>query len=160
MTVLGIHINDIVKRISPMTNCLKSYKYRLTRNTLHRMYTSYILPIFDYCSHIYDNCTKQQATILENLHLDALRTICGAVRGTSHRKLYEETCFVPLTERRKISKLVIFFKMYHNRLPDYLNKLVPPLISEFSDYPLRNLQDLKTIPYRTELYGNSFLPDI
>ena len=90
---------------------------------------------------------------------DALRTICGAVRGTSHSKIYSETSSVPLCERRKIAKLVTFFKMYHNRLPDYLNEIVPPLISESSSYPLRNAQDLQSIPSRTVLYGNSFLPD-
>ena len=153
------HIHDIIKRASPMVNCLRSLKYNLTRNTLNRMYTSFILPIFDYCSHIYDNCTKTQAILLENLHLDALRTICGAVRGTSHAKIYEETSSYSLCERRRVAKLITFFKMYNNRLPDYLNDLVPPFVSQASNYFLRNASNLQTIPCRTALYNNSFLPD-
>lgn len=123
------------------------------------MYISYILPIFDYCSHIYDNCTQSQSTTLEKLHLDALRTICGAVRGTSHSKIYNETSYVPLIERRRVAKLVTFFKMYHNRMPDYLNELVPPFISQISNYSLRNALNLQCIPCRTLNYSKSFLPD-
>jgi len=42
------HIDDIVNKVSPMINCLRSFKYRLSRNTLDTMYKSFILPVFDY----------------------------------------------------------------------------------------------------------------
>ena len=49
------------------------------------MYISFILPIFDYVDVVRDNCTLKLADELEELYLDAIRTITGAVRGTSHQ---------------------------------------------------------------------------
>ena len=136
-----------------MINCLRSFKYRLTRNTLETMYTSFILPNFDYCFHIWDNCKNEQSLLLENLHLDALRTICGAVRGTSHVKIYNETNFQSLKERRHRFKLITFYKMKNSISPVYLTDLIPSPISDNSNYNLRNRSNIQTIKCRTQTYG-------
>jgi len=155
----NIHVNEIAQKISPMINCLRSLKYRLNRKTLEIMYKSFILPIFDYCSHIWDNCSDEQAQILEKLHLDALRTICGGVRGTSHRRIYDETGMQPLKDRRYKQKLTIFYKMKNNLLPEYLCDLIPNCVSTASNYNLRNSSKLQTIKCNTANYARSFLPD-
>ena len=72
------------------------------------MYRSFILPQLDYADVIWDNCSLKLAEELESLHLDAIRTIIGAVRGTSHQKLYSESGFTTLRERRFRHKI-----MYH-----------------------------------------------
>ena len=64
------------------------------------MYRSFILPQLDYADVIWDNCSLKLAEDLESLHLDAVGTIIGAVRGTSHQKLYAESGFTTLRERR------------------------------------------------------------
>ena len=73
------------------------------------MYKSFILPLFDYADIIWDNCTNTQSNMLEN-HLEAIRIITGSVRGTSHQKLYNESGFCTLKERRKRHKLIQFHK--------------------------------------------------
>ena len=50
--------------------------------------------------------------------------------------------------------------MYNHLTPPYLSSLVPPLISNFSRYNLRNANDIQTIDSRTTLYFNSFLPSV
>ena len=81
--------------------------------------------------------------MLENLHLEAIRIILG---GTSHEKLYKESGFCTLKERRKRHKLLMFHKMTNHQCPGYLSNLVPPLVST-------------VIPaLKTELYANSFIP--
>ena len=85
------HIKSIIAKSRILIACLRSYKHRLSRKSLENMYTSFILPHFDYADVVWDNCTKKLAEELENLHLDAIRTIIGAVRGTSHEKLYLES---------------------------------------------------------------------
>jgi hypothetical protein len=92
------HITHVCSKVGPLINCLRSFKYRLNRTYLELLYKAYILPIFDYCDHVWSNCTQEQERNLEKLHLDAIRTICGAVRGTSHEKLYQETGLCPLVE--------------------------------------------------------------
>ena len=58
-----------------------------------------ILPQFDYADIVWDNCSGTLSNMLENLHLEAIRIILGAVRGTSHEKLYKESGFCTLKER-------------------------------------------------------------
>jgi hypothetical protein len=152
------HISSIITKVSPMINCLRSFKYRLHRKTLQNMYNTFILPIFEYSSVVWDNCTKEQATLLENLHLDALRTICGATRGTSHSKLYTETGYKSLQERRHQHKLCLFYKMIHKLAPDYLRHLLPHHIHELTHYNLRNASQIRGIHCNTVLYNRSFLP--
>ena len=57
-----------------------------------------------------DNCTETQSNMLENLHLEAIRIITGGVRGTSPKKLYEESGFCTLKERRRRHNLLMFKK--------------------------------------------------
>ena len=70
--------------------------------------------------------------------------------------LYRETGLIPLSERRKQHRLILFHKMVHKRAPDYLNELVPPMVSH--TYFTRNNQNLQEIKCRTSSYQNSFLP--
>lgn len=73
------------------------------------MYNSFILPHFDYCDTVWDNRSQLLSEELETLNLDAKRTVIGAVRGTSHNQLYQESGILPLKERRRRHKLILFF---------------------------------------------------
>lgn len=92
---------------------------------LETMYKSFIMPHFDYADIIWDNCTETQSNMLENLHLEAIRIIIGGVRGTSHQKLYEESGFCTLKERRRRHKLLMFKKMQLGLCPQYIIDLLP-----------------------------------
>ena len=52
-----------------------------------------LLPQFYYADTVWDNCSGTLSNMLENLHLEAIRIILGAVRGTSHEKLSKESGF-------------------------------------------------------------------
>ena len=74
------------------------------------MYKSFTLPRFDHADVVLDNCTDKLSNMLENLHLEGIRIILGAVQGTSHQKLCEECGFCTLKERRRRHKLILFIK--------------------------------------------------
>ena len=152
------HINYLVTKCRTQINCLCSYKYRLNRKSLETMFKSYILPILDYADVIWDNCTERQADALEQLQIDALRVITGSVRGTSHQSLYNDTGIIPLKERRKRHKLILFFKFTKGLLPEHITPKFPPLSSEVNRYHRRRMQDRYPINCRTELYRHSFFP--
>ena len=152
------HIDNIVIRCRTLTSCLKSYKYRLSRKSLEIMYKSFILPLFDYADVIWDNCTQAQTDILEDIQLDALRTISGTVRGTSHEQIYNETGFITLKERRSRHKLVLFYKFANGLLPDHITERFPKLVSETNPYHRRRPLE-RVVPFsRTELHKHSFFP--
>ena len=136
--------------------CLRSYKYQFSRKCLKTVYTSFILPHLNYADVIWDNCTDKLANELESLHLDALRTIVGAVKGTSHSKLYEESGFVTLKERRRRHTLVMYFKIVNGLAPDYITKYLPPLVSNINPYHRRNHLERKVPSFSTTLYQDSF----
>ena len=71
--------DDLIKIIKKK----KKDKYCLSRKSLENMYKSFVLPHFDYAEVVCDHCTNALTEDeLESLHLDAMRTITGAVRGT------------------------------------------------------------------------------
>ena len=152
------HINSIIRKVILLISCLCSFKYKLCRNALDTMYKFFILPQFDYADIVWDNCSGTLSNILESLHLEAIRIILGAVRGTSHEKLYKESGFCTLKERRKRHKLLMFHKMINHQCPRYLSNLVPPLVSTTNPYHRRR-QHKRVIPaHKTKLFANSFIP--
>ena len=49
------------------------------------------LPQFDYADLVWDNCSGTLSNMLENLHLEAIRIIVGAVKGINHEMLHKES---------------------------------------------------------------------
>ena len=152
------HINMLISKSRSQINCLCSYKYRLSRKSLETMYNSFILPLFDYADVVWDNCTDALAQHLEQLQIDALRAITGTVRGTSHALLYNESGFIPLKERRKRHKIILYYKFIKGLLPNDLSTKFPSLITETNPYHRRRILDRQTPYCRTELYKKSFFP--
>ena len=152
------HIESIIAKIRPQIACLRSFKHKFNRKTLEIMYKAYILPHVDYADVVWDNCSIALSNDLENAHLDALRTITGLVRGTSHNKLYSESGFIPLKLRRERHKLTLFFKIVHRLIPTYLSANLPPLVIDINPYHRRRILERQVPNFRTELYRNSFFP--
>ena len=121
------------------------------------MYKSFILPLFDYADIVWDNCTDTQSKMLENLHLEAVRITIGGIRGTSHQKLYKESGFCTLKERRKRHKLLMFHKMILGLCPQYISDLLPPLVAHINPYHRRRPLERDVTTCKTELYRNSFI---
>lgn len=154
----GKHITSIINKTSLLINCLRSFKYYLSRKALETMYKSFILPIFDYADVVWDNCTEYQANMLEDLHLDALRTITGTVRRTSHGKILLESGFSSLKERRRRHKVMTFYKIINGICPSYLSEIAPPLVSSINPYHRRRPLERQEPMCRTEIYHRSFFP--
>jgi len=152
------HINMIISKCRPFLACLRSFKHRLSRKALEILYKSFIVPHLDYCDVVWDNCTQEQASALEDIQLDAIRTITGTVRGTSHSLLYKESGIIPLTERRRRHKLKMFHKIIHDKTPSYIKKEIPPLITSTNPYHRRRPNDRLVPRCKHELYKNSFFP--
>ena len=152
------HVQQLVRKCTLLVGCLRSLKHRLNRKSLEHIYKAFILPHFDYADILWDNCTERHSNMLENLQLDSLRTITGAVRGTSHEKLYKETGFMPLQERRKLHKLCTLHKIINGNCPDYLQQHLPPLASSVNPYHRRRPFDRLSPAWDIEAYRLSFFP--
>ena len=152
------HIADIKTKAWQRINVLRAFKFRFDRQSLERMYVSFIRPTLEYSGVVWDNCTKQDKNLLEDIQIEAMRIVTGATKLCSIDKLYIDTGWEKLKARREKQKLIIFYKMINRLCPDYLNQLVPDLVQTRTQYSLRNSNNMSTIRTNTELYYNSFLP--
>ena len=133
--------------------------FRLYRNSLEKLYFSFVRPILEYSDAVYDNCTGQQSKNLKEAQLAAARAMTGATRGTSHRLLYEETKWETLASRRKNHRLKMYYKICKdNRTPESLKELIPERTSERTSYNLRTAELRSTPAARTQLLYESFIP--
>ena len=139
---------------------MRKFKFDLDRKSLDIIYTSFIRPLLEYGSGVWDNCNLQEKQNLEKIQLKAARIVTGATKLVSFQALYNETGWETLEVRRKKQKLTLFYKMCNGLSPAYLSSLVPPTVNSISRYHLRNENDLQTVNARTTLYYQSFLPSV
>ena len=152
------HINTIVSKAYKRLGILRMHKFNLDRRSLDKMYKIFIRPLLEYGNTVWDDCIKENKTALENIQRDAQRISSGATKLCSFEKLYNETGYETLENRRKKHRLCQMYKMTHNLTPNYLQTLLPPQIREQSRYHLRNPNNFMTPITRTRFYYSSFLP--
>ena len=105
---------------------MRKLKFTLDRKSLEIIYTSFIRPILEYADVVWDNCIQYEINVLEKIQIEAARIVTGTTKIVSLDKLYQETGWETLEERRKKHKLCLFYKMSNNLSPNYLSSLVPP----------------------------------
>ena len=152
------HIDSIIDSASKQVSYLRKLKYQLSRVTLDKLYCTYIRPLLEYCSEVWDGCNTADANRLEAVQLNAARIVTGLPIFASLEALYFETGWETLAERRKMRKLCLMYKIVNNESPSYLNDLLPNRVNETSKYNLRNRHDFE-IPFsRLCSFESSFLP--
>ena len=117
------HLREVITRAKKRVDILRSFTHRLSRHSLQKLYMSFIRPILEYGSTVWDNCSQGMKTELEKVQLSAFRAITGGKRGTSHNNLYQETGIERLDESRR-QKLTMFYKIQHDLTPQTLKELI------------------------------------
>ena len=125
---------------------------------LRNLYLSFVRPILEYGSVVWDGCTSNDSDMLENVNLAAARVITGATAGTSHTLLYQESGLPKLSDRRNKSKLISFYKIVHGDAPQYLKDLLPASVCQRNRYSVRTGHNMSLIRARTNLFNASFFP--
>ena len=75
------HIRNNYKKAAYRLNIMRMLKYDLDRESLHRLYISFIRPTLEYGNLLWDNCRDDQAKLLESTQLDAARIITALRKG-------------------------------------------------------------------------------
>ena len=153
------HIDDITRKANRRVDILSSLKNLLNRNSLEKLFITYIRPILEYGNVIWSNLNHYEATELEKIQLKAARVVLGAKKGTSHAKLYDDLGWATLENRRKYHCLVQFYKIKHGNAPELLTEIIPRNISQRSTYQTRNIDDMDIPRGSTEIYLKSFIPE-
>ena len=153
-----VHLENTEKKAWSRVHLLRSLKFDLDRKSLQTMYFSFIRPVLEYADVVWDNCTQQQMNDLEKIQLEAGRIVSGTTKLVAIDRLYRELGWLKLSERRKMHKLFLFYKMQNGLVPDYLTELVPSRVGDNTTYSLRNAEHLQQIHASSRLFFDSFLP--
>ena len=152
------HLEYIQAKAWSRVHLLRSLKFVLDRKSLQTMYFTFIRPILEYADVVWDNCTQQQMNDLEKIQIEAGRIVSGATKLVALDRLYQELGWLKLSERRKLHKLYLFYKMENGLATDYLAELIPPHVRDETSYSLRNADNLRQIHASSRSYYDSFLP--
>lgn len=152
------HINNILSSASKMLGVMRSLKFKLHRKTLNQLYFSYLRPLVEYASIVWDGCTVYEQQQLERFQYEAARIVTGLTRSVSIENLMSEIGWLSLYDRRQFQKLVTMYKIVNGIAPEYLCNLLPPLVTERTVYNLRNADNISTMNRRTEIFAKSFIP--
>ena len=121
----GTHIDNIVSSAGKCLDILNALKFILDRNTLERVYQSFVRSKLEYASIVWDNCTNEQRNLLEQVQYRAGKIVSGAISRTSKDLVYQELGWHKLEERRHVQRLKVFHKIYNGKTPVYLQNEIP-----------------------------------
>lgn len=154
------HITQICDKAGRVLNLLSYFQYKLDRDTLETMYTSFVRPVLEYGCVVWSDCTQNDSDLLESVQKRAARIVSGGIRGTSTQVLYSELGWQSLKDRRDFHSLCLFYKINNQLCPSYLSQYLPEQVDVRAGgvYNLRNRGDLSIPRARTTLYQNSFFP--
>ena len=154
----SLHIQNVVASAFKRLGILEKLKYKVSRKVLERMFISYVRSLLDYGDVVYDGCTENDKILLESVQIKAGRIITGLTRSCSRNSIYEELGWVPLSERRKRHKIIMYFKILNGKAPSYLSELIPQQVADRSGYVTRNRNDITTFRCNTEHFSRTFFP--
>ena len=149
-----------IKDIQNNVSIKKKLKYNLNRKTLSQLYITYIRPLLEYASDVWNGCNVADTEKLEKVQLEAARTVTGLTVLSSKESLYFETGWEPLIDRRQRSKLVTMYKIHNELAPKYLLDIMTEQRFDISRYRTRNSHNYDLFDCRLELCKKSFIPSV
>ena len=102
---------------------------------------------------------EQDSQTLQKIQNEAARLVTGLTGSVSLENLFKECGWTFLSQRRQQHKLSFMYKGNNGIVPSYIQDLIPPLVCEISNYPLRNNRNISVPFNRTKLQLISFRPN-
>jgi len=99
------HIIHLHQKVMTKINCLRSFVNLVPHHALFTIYKTNILPVFDYGSIIYDNCSDYDNRMLDKPQLSTAKIILGCLKITSSNDALADINLTSLHLRREISLL-------------------------------------------------------
>ena len=94
------HINAILSSAAKILGMMRRLKFTLNRKSLNQIYLSFLRPLMEYASSVWDSCTVYEKDSLKKLQNEAARIVTGLTRSVSLANLYSEIGWLSLSDRR------------------------------------------------------------
>ena len=132
---------------------IKKVRYSLPRKSLITIYKAFLRPLIDYEDIIYDQPQNESfCEKLESVQYKVALAITGAIKRSSHEKIYQDLGFESLKSRRWYKRLSCMFNIMNDRAPYYFKNIIQKC---HQSTRLRNNR-LPTFQCRTVCFKNSF----
>ncbi len=166
----GAHIDSKLHKAFTRLNGIRRIRMLVPRTIRETLYKALVLPIVEYGSVLFDNCSAFLKQRLERLHRNAAVIVTGAFKTTGYVRLLDELGWDTLDDRRKLSRLCLFKKMQLSKqavledkpenllVQPYLIDLLPGTVGDRAGYVLRNAGKIDNVKTRLIVSYNSFIP--
>ena len=159
------YITEVSKAVSKMIGSFYRSRKFLSNESILYLYKSQIRPKMEYCSHVWGGAARSSLNILDRLQ-HRMKYLVG-------EELY--STLQPLSHRRNVASLSLFYRYFHGKCSDELKDLVPARVVNHhitrssvasADHPYllrvpgcrRNFHARTFFPHTTTLW-NSLPPD-
>ena len=92
------HIENIVISTIKHQEIMRKLKYSISKNSLNQMHMSYLLPIVEYASVVWDGCSEKDSQTLQKIQNEAAQLVNGLTRSVLLEKLYKECGWTTLSQ--------------------------------------------------------------
>ena len=118
------HIDSICQKVSAGIGIMRRIKPYVPRKTLQDIYNGLVMPYFDYCSPLWDTCSKWLQDKLQKYQNRAARAISGASYETRSIDVLESLGWETLEKRRLRNKAVLMYKILNDHSAPNLKNTV------------------------------------
>ena len=95
------HINEICTKASKKLNIVKFYKYKLSRQTLEKMYFTFVRPLLEYASVVWAGAHCSDLVKIDRIQVEAMRIVTGCTGRSNIANLYKDCGWESLDKRRE-----------------------------------------------------------
>ena len=149
------HITLVRKKCFGALAKLRRLKNVLPPDLKKRMYNALVLPHLDYCSVVWMECAQELRTKIERVQNYGMRLILSQPPRTPNTQLRSKLGWVPLSERRRLSRLALVHRCVKKLGPVYMNNMLVGN-GEAGCRMTRGHKKLHLFQPKTELYRRSF----
>ena len=149
------HIQNLRRKCLAGLAFLRRYGTHLPVNSRKLLYQSFILSQLDYCSVVYDCCSKTLSDKVERIQNYAMRIILSKPPRTSSEPLRKQLGLTTLKIRRQNATLLQVHRCLHRCAPLYLNNKFMTN-SSFGYSSTRGANKLHLNRPNSNYYRNSF----
>ena len=149
------HITLVRKKCFGALANLRRLKNVLPLDLKKKMYNALVLPHLDYCSVVWMECAQELQTKIERVQNYGMRLILSQPPRTPSTVLRSELGWMPLSERRRLSRLALVHRCAKKLGPVYMNNMLVGN-DKAGCRMTRGHKKLHLFQPKTELYRRSF----
>ena len=117
------HVDKVAKKAAKGIGMLRRSKHLFDRDTLKTIYNAFVLPHFDYCALVWNNCSKTLQNKLQKLQNKAGRIITGDCYKTASDTVRSKLSWDTLEATREKQLQTCMNQIMKGNSTDYLREL-------------------------------------